>query len=300
MSNFKDWLTAARPRTLPLSLACIGMGAFLAASVGKFDTTIFALCVLTTVFLQILSNFSNDYGDTVHGADSKDREGPKRAVQSGAISAKSMKNAITLFSSLSFLAGLSLLWVSFGWNPAVFVVFILLGLLSIYAAITYTSGSRPYGYAGLGDLSVLIFFGLVGVVGTYFLFTKSLSWTVFLPSISCGLFSVAVLNINNVRDIESDKLAGKKSVPVRIGRPKAVIYHWLLLIMGLLSSTTYMLLVFEGYLQFLFVLTFPLFIKNGIAVMNKQNPSDLDPYLKQMALTTLLFVITFGLGLLLG
>ena len=183
MSNFKDWLTAARPRTLPLSLACIGMGAFLAASVGKFDTTIFALCVLTTVFLQILSNFSNDYGDTVHGADSKDREGPKRAVQSGAISAKSMKNAITLFSSLSFLAGLSLLWVSFGWNPAVFVVFILLGLLSIYAAITYTSGSRPYGYAGLGDLSVLIFFGLVGVVGTYFLFTKSLSWTVFLPSI---------------------------------------------------------------------------------------------------------------------
>lgn len=298
MGQLKHWINAARPRTLPLSLACIGMGTFLAASVGKFDWGIFLLCVITTIFLQILSNFSNDYGDTVHGADSKERQGPQRAVQSGTISASSMKTAMVISALLALMSGLVLLWLAFDFNLLIFGLFFLIGLLSIYAAITYTSGKNPYGYAGLGDLSVLIFFGLIGVSGTYFLFTKSLDWTILLPAISCGVFSVAVLNVNNVRDMESDLAAGKKSIPVRVGRSNAVKYHWILLISGLTAATVFVFFNFQSYLQFLFLITLPLIVKNGAAVARKTRPSDLDPYLKQMAMTTLLFVITFGLGLL--
>lgn len=299
MSNAKNWIKAARPRTLPLSLACIGMGTFLAAAQGSFHWGIFSCCILTTIFLQVLSNFSNDYGDTVHGADSKDREGPDRAVQTGAISLNAMRSAMKLFALLSVVSGICLLWLAFGWDPRIFGAFFGLGILAVLAAITYTSGSKPYGYAGLGDLSVLIFFGVVGVAGTYFLFTKSYDPQILLPALSCGLFSVAVLNVNNIRDIESDREAGKMSIPVRIGRSNAVIYHWTLLIVGLVAAISYVALNFEGYLQVIFLVTIPLFFRNAYAVSTKVNPKELDPYLKQMALTTLLFVITFGLGLLL-
>ena len=181
----------------------------MAASADAFRWDIFLLCVLTTVFLQILSNLANDYGDSVHGADSIERKGPKRAVQSGAISAQQMKLAVIIFVVLCLASGITLLVVSFGFNWRGILFFFALGLLSILAAIAYTVGRKPYGYAGLGDFSVLIFFGLVGVMGSYYLFTKELSWFQILPALSCGLFSIAVLNINNIRDIESDQKAGK-------------------------------------------------------------------------------------------
>ena len=297
---FKAWIDASRPRTLPLSLACIGMGTFLAAYHGEFDGLVFLFCMLTTIFLQVLSNLSNDYGDTVHGADSDNRKGPARAVQSGLITRESMRSAITFFALLALVSGLCLLWFAFGWDAKIFIAFLVLGLLAIIAAITYTSGKRPYGYTGLGDLSVLIFFGLIGVMGTYFLYTKSIDWTISLPALSCGLFSVAVLNVNNIRDIESDRLAGKMSIPVRIGRDNAVIYHWILLLVGLGCATGFVVINFQAYTQLIFLLSFPLLLINGMAVTKKINPADLDPYLKQMALTTFLFVITFGLGLLLS
>ncbi|MEQ9424686.1 MAG: 1,4-dihydroxy-2-naphthoate polyprenyltransferase [Cyclobacteriaceae bacterium] len=292
------WIKAARPRTLPLSLSCIFMGGFLAADAGEFDSAIFGLCVLTTIFLQILSNLSNDYGDSVHGADSIEREGPSRAVQSGEISPAAMKSAMILFALLSLVAGLMLLYVAFGFER-LFWVFLALGALAIVAAITYTSGKRPYGYAGLGDISVLLFFGFVGVGGTYFLFTQSLTTDVLLPALSCGLFSVGVLNVNNIRDIESDRLAGKKSIPVRIGKENAVKYHWLLLMSGFISSVVYVLLNFSTYYQFLFIVSLPLLIVNGMAVSNKTTSAELDPYLKQLALTTLFFVLSFGVGMIL-
>ena len=296
LMNVKAWLQAFRLRTLPLALSSIAMGGFLAASAGAFQWSIFLLCIITTVFLQVLSNLANDYGDSVNGADHADRKGPSRAVQSGAISASQMKRAIIVFVLLSLASGISLLLMSFGWNWNALLFFFGLGLLSIGAAIAYTVGKKPYGYIGLGDFSVLIFFGLVGVMGSYYLFTKSISWLEILPALSCGFFSIGVLNINNIRDIESDRSAGKFSIPVRVGRQKAVLYHWFLLIGGITFSMVYMILRYQSPLQFLFCFTILLFLRNGMAVSQKPS-EELDPYLKQMALSTLLFVILFGVGL---
>lgn len=293
--TIKPWIKAFRLRTLPLALSCIGMGGFLAASNGDFQWNIFLFSVLTTIFLQILSNLANDYGDSIHGADSADRKGPSRAVQSGAISPGQMKIAIGIFVALCLISGVTLLLISFGLNWSAIFFFFGLGVLSILAAIAYTIGKKPYGYAGLGDFSVLIFFGLVGVMGSNYLFTKELNWIQILPAFSCGFFSMGVLNINNIRDIESDKKAGKYSIPVRIGRDRAIQYHWFLLVGGLISAIAFIALTYQSPIQLLFVLSFPLFIMNGLSV--QQEPSEkLDPYLKQLALSTLLFVVLFGLG----
>jgi 1,4-dihydroxy-2-naphthoate octaprenyltransferase len=296
--NVKVWVSAFRLRTLPLSLSCIGMGGFLSASVHQFNGLIFTFCCLTTIFLQVLSNLANDYGDSMNGADHVGRKGPQRAVQSGAVSLNQMKNAVILFTLLSLVSGLSLLWFSFGSDWKGILAFLGLGVLSILAAIGYTVGKRPYGYIGLGDISVLLFFGLVGVLGSSYLFTHSLTLGEILPALSCGLFSIAVLNINNIRDIESDKAAGKFSIPVRIGKRKAAIYHWVLLIGGLTCASIYSTVYYQSPFQFLFLISAPLFIKNGLSVSTKRSV-ELDPYLKQMALSTLLFVVLFGVGLLL-
>jgi len=296
--KIKVWLHAFRLRTLPLALACIGMAGFLAAAAGKFDLILFTLCCLTTIFLQVLSNLANDYGDSLNGADHEGRKGPLRAVQSGVISAAQMRSAVIVFSLLSLICGLFLLWVSFGTNWRAMALFFCLGLMSIAAAIGYTVGKKPYGYIGLGDISVLIFFGLVGVMGSYYLFTHTISWKELLPALSCGLFSIAVLNINNIRDIESDRIAGKYSIPVRIGKEMAVRYHWILLIGGILSAIVYIILHYKSPWQFLFLITVPLFVKNGLSIHHKPS-EELDPFLKQMALSTLLFVLLFGIGLIL-
>lgn len=298
MAAMKTWLKAFRLRTLPLALSSIAMGGFLAAFNNAFDWDIFLLCVLTTIFLQVLSNLANDYGDSVHGADSADRKGPTRAVQSGAIPAASMKKAIILFVLLSLVTGLILLFVAFGFEWRAILFFLLLGVLSITAAIAYTVGRKPYGYAGLGDISVFLFFGLVGVLGSVYLFTKTIEALHVLPAISCGLFSVAVLNINNIRDIESDVRAGKFSVPVRLGADRAVVYHFIVVSVGFLAAFSYSIITYRSPGQFLFLLVLPMLIINLSAVARKRNEK-LDPYLRQMALSTLLFVILFGAGLLL-
>lgn len=292
----KKWFEAFRLRTLPLALASIGMGAFLAASSGYFDWAIFGLCALTTIFLQVLSNLANDYGDSVHGADSIERTGPLRTVQSGAISKAAMLRAIIICSILSLGSGILLILKAIGGFGEIFWYFLGLGGLSILAAITYTAGKKPYGYAGLGDISVMIFFGFVAVMGSAYLYEQQINWLYALPSISVGLFSVAVLNLNNIRDIESDMKAGKKSVPVRIGRKAAVRYHWTILILGVITSVAFILINFEGLQQLLFLLATPLFFINARAVKVHTDSKKLDPFLKQMALSTLLFVLLFGLG----
>lgn len=291
----KHWVSAFRLRTLPLALSSILMGGFLATAVKAFQWDIFLLCVATTTCLQILSNLANDYGDSIHGADSADRKGPSRTVQSGAISAAQMKRGIMLFVLLSLGGGVSLLFVSFGLNWNAILFFLALGIVSILAAIAYTVGKRPYGYAGLGDISVFIFFGLIGVLGSRYLFTQSLSWEHVLPAISCGVFSVGVLNINNIRDIESDGKAGKYSIPVRIGKPRAVLYHWCLIVAGLASALLFVLRNYTSPVQLLFLLSAPAFIVIGMNIQKKPS-HELDPYLKFMALSTLLFVLLFGVG----
>ncbi len=296
--QLKNWIEAARPRTLPLALSCILMGSFLAYADGTFSGAVAALSVLTTVLLQVLSNFANDYGDAVSGKDSDLRQGPRRAVHSGQITRGAMGRAIALFSVLSLASGIGLLYVALREAPAqVFWVFLAIGLACIAAAITYTAGKRPYGYVGLGDLSVLIFFGWVGVLGTYYLHTLVWNWNLLLPATSCGLFAVAVLNINNIRDIESDKATGKNSIPVRLGRARAVVYHWVILITGMACVLLYTLTHYTHFTQLLFLLSFPLFVRNGLAVARLTKAAELDPYLKQMALSTLLFVVLFGVGL---
>lgn len=297
--NVKIWLEAFRLRTLPLALSCIAMGGFLAASANAFRWDIFLLCVLTTIFLQVLSNLANDYGDSIHGADSAERKGPARAVQSGAISPHQMRGAVIIFVLLSLIAGSSLLIVAFGVNWKAILFFFSLGILCILAAIAYTVGRKPYGYMGLGDISVLIFFGLVGVMGSYYLFTGQVTGLEILPALSCGFFSIAVLNVNNIRDIESDRKAGKYSIPVRIGKANAVKYHWVLLVAGIACSIIYTLVTAQSIWAWLFLLSIPLFIKNGYAVSTKPS-GELDPYLRQMAVSTLLFVLLFGIGIILS
>ena len=295
-NTIRVWLRAFRLRTLPLAVSCIGMGGFLAAAAEAFQLDIFILCILTTIFLQILSNLANDYGDSVHGADGTHRQGPSRAVQSGAISLSQMRRALFLFIVLCLLSGIALLVVSFGLDWSALLFFFCLGIGCILAAIAYTVGQRPYGYIGLGDVAVLIFFGLIGVLGSTYLFTKSFQWFDVLPAMSCGFFSIAVLNINNIRDIDSDRLAGKYSIPVRIGRKRAVQYHWLLLAAGMLCPVVYTAVNYRSGWQLLFLLVMPLFIQNGLMIRSKPG-RELDPYLKQMAIATLLFVILFGIGI---
>ncbi len=300
MTQTKAWIQAFRLRTLPLALASVGMGSFLAAFDRLFSWPVMWLSILTTLFLQILSNLANDYGDSIHGADHSGRTGPARAVQSGILSLAAMKKAIILFGALSFFSGLALVSIAVGQSITIFLLFILLGCLAIAAAITYTSGDRPYGYAGLGDIAVLIFFGLLGVAGSYYLHTGSIHLNIWLPALSVGLLSTGVLNVNNIRDIESDKQAGKKSIPVRIGRENAIIYHYFLLILAILAASVFTWLNYRHPVQFIFVLSLPLFWINAKAVKHKSDAKSLDPFLKQLALSTLLFILLFGVGLIIS
>ncbi len=287
---------AIRLRTLPLALSCIFMGSFLAAYTGHLRWEVLILAALTTVFLQILSNLANDYGDSVHGADNVERKGPIRAVQSGLISLKEMKRAMFILAGLSLLTGLVLLYVAVQ-NWVTFSLFLFLGLLAIWAAISYTSGKNPYGYVGLGDLSVFLFFGLLGVAGTYFLHSLSLSWSILWPAFSLGCFSTAVLNINNIRDIESDQKAGKKSIPVRMGRKWAIQYNWFLILAGNASLLLFVALN-QAYYALMALLTIPLMLMVAYSVQRETDPGVLDPNLKKMAISTLFWVILFGIGLL--
>jgi 1,4-dihydroxy-2-naphthoate octaprenyltransferase len=284
-----------RLRTLTLALACVLMGSFLAWFFDAFHWEVVIFSMLTTVSLQILSNLANDYGDSIHGADHDGRKGPSRAVQSGRISKKQMKQAVILFSALSVVFGLVLIRIANIDLPAKWILFGL-GVLAILAAINYTIGKRPYGYNGYGDVSVFIFFGLLAVLGTYFLHSNDFRWDILLPASATGALAVAVLNVNNIRDIESDINAGKRSLAVRLGRKNAVLYHIFLMVTAVLLVTVFVLLNFKSRSQFIWVLALPLFVRNAREVARLTEPEKLDPYLRHMAVSTLIFVLLFGLG----
>lgn len=304
-----EWIKAARLRTLPLSLSGIIMGSFIAKwklfnDGGFWDWKIFALAILVTLLYQVLSNYANDYGDGVRGTDAKRiNEAEARAVASGKISASQMRNAVILFSILSFLATVALLYVAFfstgHYNE--FYIFIGLGIASILAAIGYTIGKKPYGYMGLGDIFVFIFFGLVSVGGSYFLFTKSWSWDILLPASAIGFFSVAVLNLNNMRDIETDALSGKKSLALRLGFKKAMIYEIILLLLPLVLILAFMLyhqlFAHQKYYAFLFIILFFPLTALRRRIMYVKQPKELDPFLKQVALLCFVTSILVAFGL---
>lgn len=227
-TSFSRWLLAARLRTLPLACSSVLLGSGLAAHAGTFRWPLFVLCMLTAILLQVLSNLANDYGDAVSGADNADRVGPTRAVATGLITARQMQIAMGLTALAAVVSGLALLWSAFADDWPALLAFIGFGALALVAAVTYTVGRRPYGYRGFGDLSVFLFFGLLGVMGSYYLYSHQLSWSLLLPAASCGLLATAVLNINNIRDRVSDAASGKFTLAVRLGASRARNYHWLL------------------------------------------------------------------------
>jgi len=300
MNKIKAWIHAFRLRTLPLALSSIFLGSFLAASINSFSLKIFILATLTTLFLQILSNLANDLGDSISGADNNERIGPERAVQSGVISKKEMTGMLIVFVLLSLISGLWLLYEGLqliSWKQG--AIMLAVGLLAIGAAINYTVGKNPYGYSGFGDLFVFLFFGLVGVMGTYFLHTGSVSLSLFLPAISVGLLSVGVLNLNNLRDVENDAKSGKMTIVVKMGVSKAKKYHIALLSLAMILPCLYTLLNWDSVFQFLFLVSFPFIVRNIFQVIRNNNAQDLDPELKHLAISTLLFSLSFGLGLVL-
>ncbi len=298
LSTAKNWLDAFRLRTLPLAFSSILLGAFLAVGEGAFQFSILLSALVTTLFLQILSNLANDYGDFEKGTDNINRVGPQRTVQTGKIDPRSMKTAIGLFSALAFFSGLSLLYLAGVFSDlTTFLVFLATGLVCIVAAITYTVGKNAYGYLGLGDVSVLLFFGYVGVLGTCYLMTHHFSSIYLLPATACGLLSVGVLNLNNLRDIENDRASGKNSIPVRIGFKAGKYYHASLIALSFVCFALFDLLFIEGWLKLSFLLLLPLYARHVSNVFKTHQNKDLDPFLKQLALTSLFSTSILGISI---
>ncbi|MGB5446133.1 MAG: 1,4-dihydroxy-2-naphthoate octaprenyltransferase [Psychromonas sp.] len=303
MSKVSVWLSALRLRTLPLAAASIILAAGLAAHAQLFDLPIFILSLSTALLLQILSNLANDYGDAVTGADNAQRVGPLRAMQTGAITQGSMKAAIILTTVLVLISGISLLVVALGDNVSSWLVFLLLGLLAIIAAITYTMGKLPYGYRALGDFAVFLFFGLLGVIGSYYLYGLTFSWLLLLPATSVGLLSSAVLNINNMRDVYSDKETHKTTLAVLWGRENAFLYHLFLIGGALICSVCYLsLLENVRAWQFVFLLSFSPLIKSCLMLREAvfedlRDGKAFNQELKNTALSTFVFSLLFALVL---
>jgi len=288
------WISAFRVHTLPLAIASIILGTFLSYKV-HFNLVIALLTLLRAILLQILSNLANDYGDTKHGADTEKRVGPERMVHSGQISIGAIKGGIVVTIILSFLSGLFLLLFSLqniGYVGA--MVLFLIGLAAIGAAVGYTASKKPYGYRGMGDISVFFFFGIVGVTGSYYLQTGYFPVQILLPAIAMGLLCAAVLNINNIRDIESDSVANKRTVAVRLGLRKAKIYHWLLLLIPIILFTAYALLTWNNHWWLALVPGFLLVI-NGSGVSKSKNPEDIVPFLKELVMSVLVYAIYLSL-----
>ncbi|NBC98845.1 1,4-dihydroxy-2-naphthoate polyprenyltransferase [Atlantibacter hermannii] len=299
LSRTQAWLESLRPRTLPLAFASIVVGSALAWWQGVFDPVVAFLALLTAGLLQILSNLANDYGDAVKGSDKPDRIGPLRGMQKGVITQAQMKRALIITVALICLSGLALVWVACR-TFSDFLGFLLLGLLSIIAAITYTVGTRPYGYLGLGDISVLIFFGWLSVMGTWYLQAHTLIPAIFLPATACGLLATAVLNINNLRDIDSDRINGKNTLAVRLGPARARRYHAFLLIGTLVCLALFNLFSLQSPWGWLFILAAPMLVRQAQYVVRERDPLAMRPMLERTVKGALLTNLLFAIGVILS
>ena len=285
-----------RLRTLPLSLSGIAMGVFLAAADYRIDALTVIFLVLTTVSLQILTNLSNELGDTLHGTDTEDRQGMHYSLQEGDMTVGEMKRLIAVMVALSCIFGLLMIKFSFGkifdWHP---MTFLILGAAAIWAAMHYTLGKNPYGYRGLGDLFVFLFFGIATVCGGYFLCAHEFaSWIILLPAAAIGCFSVAVLNVNNIRDMQTDA-ATRTTVAIKLGGKNARIYQTVLIVLGWACMLVYCSLRFFSIWHYLFVLTLPLFVLHLRGVWTREGKA-LDPMLPLLVMSSFLFSLLAGLG----
>ena len=292
----KHWIQAARLRTLPLSVSGIIVGSMYALAYPTdnvltptevFNWRIFSYAILTTLGLQILSNFANDYGDGIKGTDNEDRIGPKRAIQSGVISPLAMKRAIIITSILTLISAILLIYYAFRYtNLSYSLFYLVLGILAIVSAIRYTVGNTAYGYRGFGDVFVFVFFGLVSTLGVNFLYSKQLDFNLFLPAIAIGFLSVGVLNLNNMRDEASDRKSNKNTIVVQIGGAKAKKYHYFLIVSAMVLVLIFAINTQFRFDQYLFVLAYIPLVKHLITVYKNQDARALDPELKKLALST--------------
>ena len=300
MSKVRAYITSFRLRTLPLSLSGVLLGSLLAASDGYFKTTTFVWAMLTTVALQILSNLANEVGDLTKGTDNEHRLGPIRSAQSGALSMREMVQAMIVFGVIAIITGSLLIYEAFrdllNWKS---IALFIAGGASIVAAVKYTVGKSAYGYRGLGDLFVFIFFGLVSVMGSYFAISGVLPWICVLPAAAIGFLSSGVLNMNNIRDIENDSVCGKRTIPVILGIRGAKIYHFVITLLAVICLVLYSELHPAGWTGYLFLLTLPLLAMHLKSVYRGEGRA-LDSQLKFLSITTLLIALSLGFGQLLS
>lgn len=298
MASIRTWIIAMRLPSVLLALASIVMGTSLAIWEGAWNIWISLLAALTATMLQIIANLANDYGDFLRGANVEEYVHPNGVEQSGFVSLRQLRITIVWLVLFTLGTGLALLQIA-GLSGASFFLLALLGVIAIIAAITYTIGRNPYGYAGWGDLSVLFFFGLLGVLGTVYLHTQQWRWTYILPALSCGCWTVAVLNVNNIRDMKLDAQVGKKTLVVRMGRKAALYYHWALLAIGIVVAATFTMSHYSSPWQWLFVGAIPSIVQNGVLTM-RLPPTQLSTELQRLVLVQLLFVLLFSIGLVLS
>lgn len=298
ISRTQAWLESLRPKTLPLGLIAIVTGSALAYWTGHFELPIALLAILTAGTLQILSNLANDYGDAVKGTDTEERLGPLRGMQKGVITPAQMKKALIINVVISCVSGIALIIVACK-KPEDAIGFLVMGLLAIVAAITYTVGKRPYGYMGLGDISVLIFFGWLSVIGTYYLQANAFNIVTLLPATACGLLSVAVLNINNMRDLENDIQAGKNTLAVRLGASGSRIYHTCVIAIAIICLIVFTLIYMHRWTAWLFLLAVPMLLLHIKRVNADLSGEAMRPLLEHMVKAALLTNILFSLGLVL-
>lgn len=294
MPNFKSWISAARLRTLPLSVSGIIVGSSLAMNHLFWQSSIFWLAILTTIGFQVLSNFANDYGDGIKGADDN-REGEQRMVSSGLISPKQMKTGILITAIFSMISAIVLIYYAFGAEDFLHsLLFFMLGIASVIAALKYTIGKNAYGYSGLGDVFVFLFFGLLSVLGSYYLLDHQMVWDLLLPASAIGFLSMAVLNLNNMRDIENDAKNNKNTLVVSLGSSKAKIYHYVLICLAVLLTLLYSIINDHSIRQLIYVIAFLPLIINLVTVYKNKEPKLLDSELKKVALSTFFFALLFG------
>jgi 1,4-dihydroxy-2-naphthoate octaprenyltransferase len=292
----KQWINAFRLHTLPLAFSCIIVGGGIAAADGYINIKILVLAFVTTLLLQVLSNLANDYGDFVKGADNENRIGSRRALQSGLISESQMIKAICIISMLCSLSGVWLIYEGIkGLGIASYILFAIFGIIAIIAALKYTMGKNPYGYAGMGDLFVFIFFGLLGVLGTYFLHAHLLYWALLLPATAVGLLSTAVLNINNMRDHIEDEKSGKNTVVVRMGINRAKWYHLALNLLGVLFMVSFSGISWDSLI--LFIAGIILFGNLTISIIRCNELVIFNLFLKKQAMFTFIYSALFVLTL---
>lgn len=296
MASIKTWISALRPRTLFLAVATTICGNAIAYTTGHFDLRVCILTMLTATLLQLLSNLANDLGDFQHGTDiTGGRVGPTRTVQSGAITPALMKKAIVVAIALSGIVGTYLIYIASQFMPAMYIIlFFILGGASIVAAIKYTAGNNPYGYKGFGDIFSFVFFGLVATVGTFYLNVHQMTLQPWLPAIGMGLFTAAVLNINNMRDMENDIVSGKMTLAIRFGRKGSRTYHTALTIGGIICFILYSYIYSNQWYQYSYMILFVLFLAILRKIHTTQTDALLDPYLKYTSMSAFLLSVVFA------